>query len=254
MVLKVLDIFSGIGGFSLGLERTGGFQTVAFCEIEPYCRAVLRKHWPGVPIFEDVTKLGAADVGPVDVICGGFPCQQTSTAAAIHGRRKGLAGETSGLFSEILRLVRECHPKWCVVENPLGVETWAGEIARSLEGAGYGVSKSEFSASDLGLPHSRRRLFFVANLDGARLEIARPARSSKAQGQPWGTITGNFWRKAESGIWGMDDGLPGRMDRLRSLGNAVVPQVVEVVGRAILKSGSMPHAAGDPHTAAGGAG
>ena len=94
--MKVLDIFSGIGGFSLGLERTGGFKTVAFCEIEPYCRAVLRKHWPDVPIFEDVTKLGAADVGPVDVICGGFPCQDISVA----GKQAGIDGERSGLWSE----------------------------------------------------------------------------------------------------------------------------------------------------------
>ncbi len=241
MTLTVLDIFSGIGGFSLGLERTGGFKTVAFCEIEPYCRAVLRKHWPDVPIFEDVTKLGAADVGPVDVICGGFPCQQTSTAAAIHGKRAGLAGEASGLFSEMLRLVRECRPKWCIVENPLGVETWAGEIAGSLEGAGYGVSKSELSASDLGLPHSRRRVFFVANLDGARLEVARPIKSPKTAERQRRAVARDFWQQTEPGVWRMDDGVPSRMNRLRALGNAVIPQVVEVIGRAILECDSVPH-------------
>lgn len=78
--LRVLDLFSGIGGFSLGLERTGGFETVAFCEIDPFCRRVLAKHWPAVPCFEDVTKLRGEDVGPVDVICGGFPCQDISSA------------------------------------------------------------------------------------------------------------------------------------------------------------------------------
>src|SRR5688572_3765853 len=96
MTLRVLDLFSGIGGFSLGLERTGGFRTVAFCEIEPYCRSVLKKHWPDVPCFEDVRELHAFDVGPVDVICGGFPCQDISIA----GRGAGLAGTKSGLWSE----------------------------------------------------------------------------------------------------------------------------------------------------------
>src|SRR3990167_10969059 len=83
VMLRVLDLFSGIGGFSLGLERTGGFRTVAFCEIEPYCRAVLRKHWPGVPIFDDVRTIER--IGSIDVICGGFPCQPASRA----GKRRG---------------------------------------------------------------------------------------------------------------------------------------------------------------------
>ncbi len=113
MTLTVLDIFSGIGGFSLGLERTGGFKTVAFCEIEPYCRAVLRKHWPDVPIFEDVIKLGAADVGPVDVICGGFPCQDISVA----GKQAGIDGERSGLWSEYARLIGEIRPQFAIIEN-----------------------------------------------------------------------------------------------------------------------------------------
>jgi hypothetical protein len=111
--VNVLDLFSGIGGFSLGLERTGGMRTVAFCEIDPYCRAVLRKHWPAVPCFEDVRDLHAFDVGPVDVICGGFPCQDISTA----GRGAGLAGERSGLWSEYRRLIEECRPAWVVIEN-----------------------------------------------------------------------------------------------------------------------------------------
>ncbi len=84
-MLRVLDLFSGIGGFSLGLERTGGFRTVAFCEIEPYCRAVLKKHWPEVPCFEDVRTIKGTDVGVCDVITGGFPCQDISTAGKMAG-------------------------------------------------------------------------------------------------------------------------------------------------------------------------
>ena len=85
-MLRVLDLFSGIGGFSLGLERTGGFETAAFCEYEPFPRAVLAKHWPDVPCFPDVRKLKGSDIaGPIDVICGGYPCQPFSTA----GQRSG---------------------------------------------------------------------------------------------------------------------------------------------------------------------
>ena len=116
--LKVLDLFSGIGGFSLGLERTGGFETVAFCEIEEYPRRVLAKRWPGVPCYEDVRTLTAArlradGITRVDALTGGFPCQDLSVA----GKGLGLAGSRSGLWSEIVRLAGELRPKFIIVEN-----------------------------------------------------------------------------------------------------------------------------------------
>ena len=107
---RLLDLFSGIGGFSLGLERTGGFKTVAFCEIEAFPRRVLAKHWPGVPIYDDVRTLTAerlaADGIAVNAICGGFPCQDISNA----GSQAGIEGERSGLWSEIARLAGERLP------------------------------------------------------------------------------------------------------------------------------------------------
>src|SRR4051812_44846123 len=117
-MLRTLDLFSGIGGFSRGLERTGGFQTVAFCEIEPFCRRVLAKHWPDVPCYEDIKTLTAdrlLDDGlvPVDVICGGFPCQDISVA----GKGAGIDGERSGLWSEYARLIGEIQPRFIIVEN-----------------------------------------------------------------------------------------------------------------------------------------
>src|SRR5688572_6900268 len=116
--LKVLDLFSGIGGFSLGLERTGGFETVAFCEIDPFCRRVLAKHWPEVRQYEDVRELTAqklaADGIGVDVICGGFPCQDISLA---NNNGTGLAGEKSGLWCEFARLIGEVRPRFVIVEN-----------------------------------------------------------------------------------------------------------------------------------------
>ena len=117
-MLKVLDLFSGIGGFSLGLERTGGFETVAFCEIDPFCRRVLAKHWPNVRQYEDVRELTAerlaADGIAVDVITGGFPCQDISVA----GKKAGIVdGTRSGLWSEIARLTRDLRPQYVIVEN-----------------------------------------------------------------------------------------------------------------------------------------
>jgi DNA (cytosine-5)-methyltransferase 1 len=115
-MLRVLDLFSGVGGFSLGLERTGGFQTVAFSEVEPYCRAVLAKHWPNVPCYGDVRDLTAARLAAdgigVDAICGGWPCQDISVA----GKGAGLAGARSGLYREYIRLVHRAY-YWRNVEK-----------------------------------------------------------------------------------------------------------------------------------------
>ncbi|MCP4000455.1 MAG: DNA cytosine methyltransferase, partial [Gammaproteobacteria bacterium] len=117
MTLHVLDLFSGIGGFSLGLERTGGFKTVAFCEIEAYPRKVLAKHWPDVPQYTDVRELTGdrlrQDGITVDVITGGFPCQDISVA----GKGAGIEGERSGLWSEIARLTGEIRPRYVILEN-----------------------------------------------------------------------------------------------------------------------------------------
>jgi DNA (cytosine-5)-methyltransferase 1 len=117
--MNVLDLFSGIGGFSLGLERTNGFKTIAFCEIDPFCRKVLAKHWPGIPIFDDITKLNRGDldgIGEVDVICGGFPCQPVSCA----GKRKGDRDER-WLWPEFYRVVCLVKPRWVLVENVPGL-------------------------------------------------------------------------------------------------------------------------------------
>ena len=127
--MNVLDLFSGIGGFSLGLERAG-MRTVAFCEIDPFCRRVLAKHWPEVPCAEDITKRQFIP-GEADIICGGFPCQDLSTA----GNGAGLAGERSGLWRELLRAIRVVRPKFAVVENVAallsrGLGTVLGDLAK----------------------------------------------------------------------------------------------------------------------------
>lgn len=163
--MKVLDLFSGIGGFSLGLHRAG-FHTSAFCEIEPYCRAVLRKHWPETPIYDDVRALTASALSrdgiEIDVICGGFPCQPWSLA----GRRKG-RDDDRDLWPEMLRIIRDCEPRWVVGENVPGLDDKRfmalDGVLSDLEGAGYEARTFEIPACAVDAPHKRSRLFIVAN-------------------------------------------------------------------------------------------
>jgi DNA (cytosine-5)-methyltransferase 1 len=147
--MRVLDLFSGIGGFSLGLEAAG-FETIAFCEIDPFCRSVLKRHWPDVWCFEDVCTLPAGI--EADVICGGFPCQDISVA----GRNAGLVGARSGLWSEYRRHIEEIKPKWAIIENVSilrgrGLDQVLGELAE----IGYDAEWHCIPASALGAHHER---------------------------------------------------------------------------------------------------
>ena len=131
--LRVLDLFSGIGGFSLGLERAG-MQTVAFCEIDKVAQQVLRKHWPNVPIFDDVKTLKGDQLGTIDVICGGFPCQDLSFA----GKGAGLTGARSGLWWEFHRLIKEIQPSWVIIENVAALRSRGlDKVLGSLAEIGY---------------------------------------------------------------------------------------------------------------------
>jgi DNA (cytosine-5)-methyltransferase 1 len=161
--LKLLDLFSGIGGFSLGLERSGAFETVAFCEIEPFCRKVLKKHWPEVPQYGDIRGLSASQLEldgiRVDAICGGFPCQDISTA----GKGAGLAGERSGLWFEFARLIGEIRPRYVIVENVSallvrGLDAVLGSLAE----IGYDAEWHCIPAWFVGAPHGRDRVWIVA--------------------------------------------------------------------------------------------
>lgn len=261
-MLRVLDLFSGIGGFSLGLERTGGFETVAFCEIEEFPRRVLAKHWPGVPIYDDVRTLTAerlaADGIAVDVICGGFPCQDISSA----GRKVGIGGERSGLWTHYARLIGEIRPRYVLVENVAallarGLSVVLGDLAR----LGYDAEWDSIRASDVGLPHERARVWIVAYPDDEGEPVGAvndEARGLSAVGvashpergvKPLALHLARTWRQQQpvswDGVWphqdiasgmGVDDGLSNRLDRLRALGNAVVPQIPELIGRAILQA------------------
>ena len=165
--LKVLSLFAGIGGFDLGLERAGGFESVAFCEIDPFCQKVLAKHWPNVPCFSDVRELRGEQVGAVDVICGGFPCQDISTA----GNQAGMGeGTRSGLWSEIVRLTGELRPSFLLVENVAALLSgpsehrggWFGRVLGDLAAIGYDAEWHCIPASYVGARHRRDRVWILA--------------------------------------------------------------------------------------------
>lgn len=280
---RTLDLFSGIGGFALGLDRTGGFETIAFCEIDPFCRKVLAKHWPKVPCFEDVTKLGKEELdklGRIDVICGGFPCQDISCA----GKGAGIHGERSGLFWEIIRLVDLVRPRYIVLENvAMLLNRGLDEVLGALAESGYDAEWDCIPASAVGAPHRRDRVFIVAYPSDLRSPTTEQTRDHRSESQRqneirvrtsrrgedvadtdgigqlvfrsdqrsgnekykrWGkgnlpvgcdsNIRGRKQWSAEPDVGRVADGVPARVDRLRSLGNAVVPQVIEYIGNCIL--------------------
>lgn len=252
MTLRVLSLFAGIGGFDLGLERTGGFKTVAFCEIDPFCRRVLAKHWPEVPCYDDVRTLTAdrlrADGIAVDVICGGFPCQNVSNASAPHGGNNGLDGDQSGLWSEYERLIAELGPLGVIIEN---VEALLGNgldrVLRSLAALGYDAEWDVLPASLAGLPQPRKRTWIVAYPSSQRMEGLLSGISAGAAGPGRAGSSPHLLDIAHSAfggddrfpqplLRGMDDRPANWVDRLHACGNAVVPQIPELIGRAILAS------------------
>lgn len=169
MKLRTLSLFAGIGGFDLGLERTGGFCTVAFCEIDPFCRRVLAKHWPEVPCYDDVRTLTgerlAADGVSVDVICGGFPCQDISFA----GKGAGLAGERSGLWQEYARLIAEIRPAWVIIENVSALRSRGLDaVLGRLFAIGFDAEWHCIPAAAVGAPHRRDRVWVVGYASGER--------------------------------------------------------------------------------------
>ncbi len=163
--MKALSLFSGAGGMDLGLDRAG-ITAVAHCEIDPKAQSVLRRHWPDVPVISDVREV-TSDVGRVDLVHGGFPCQDISVA----GNRKGLAGDRSGLWWEFHRILGELRPRWCVIENVAGLLSSnrggdLGAILGALGDLGYGYAYRVLDARWFGVPQRRRRVFIVGHLGG----------------------------------------------------------------------------------------
>jgi site-specific DNA-cytosine methylase len=205
------SLFAGIGGLDLGFERAGltcSWQVA----LDEFRRRTLARHWPHVRRWDDVRTFPPDPVEEwkVDVVAGGFPCKQTSTSAAIHRRRLGLAGPDSGLWFEMLRIVRLVRPRFVVVENVAGARTWQGQIEGGLEDAGYRVPHEPMrvSAESFGAPHRRWRLFWLAHLDEPGPSLPRQPRPPPAERNSWRGPDGNAWVSALSRVLRVDDGLP----------------------------------------------
>jgi len=275
--MNVLDLFSGIGGFSHGLERAG-METVAFCEIDKFCQKVLKKHWPNVPIFNDVRNLDYD--GAVDLICGGFPCQPFSVA----GKQKG-KDDDRHLWPAMFSLIQKYRPSWVIGENVAGIINMGlDDVLTDLGSEGYTTRTFVIPACAVNAPHRRDRVWIVGyseyngQLAAKEQGVTGQANAGSQEGQnkhsesarpigAWETLSdpdnerrkrcskeslqGKWERISQplracegiSGGWDLptprvcrgDDGIPNRTHRLRSLGNSVVPQIPEIIGRAIMQ-------------------
>jgi DNA (cytosine-5)-methyltransferase 1 len=229
-----LDLFSGIGGMSIGLKEW--VRPFAYCEIDPYCQGVLlSRQSNGVidkgPIWDDILTLNAKNVGcGIDIIYGGFPCQDISTL----GNGEGLEGKRSRLFFEIVRLAKEIKPKFLFLENVSAITRRGGPaIAKIIAEMGYDCRWCVISAEGLMAPHKRERWFLLAHSNGepSRETYTKTLSQQEEQGpwlrhsRPnWRDGFGKHWKENKCPPFGMDDGLPFELDRARALGNSVCPQ------------------------------
>lgn len=256
------SLFAGIGGFELGLERAiPGAFTSWQVEQNKFCQKVLAKHWPGARIYDDVKNINKNNVEQVDILCGGFPCQDISIA----GKGAGLNGEKSGLWWEMHRIINELQPRAVILENvPVITLRGLGAVLGSLSQIGYDAEWCTIQASDFGAPHRRERWFCIAfprtigfYLDNERrlssyskkIRFKKYSRNSMRMEKKFLTqcrssedgriYSRNYWEKfpIESPLCRRDDGIPNRVDRIAALGNAIVPQCSEWIGKKLWESG-----------------
>jgi len=306
--MTVGSLFSGIGGFDLGLERAG-HEILWQVEWDSYCQKVLAKHWPDIPCHGDIHEVGKHNLEKVDIICGGFPCQPVSVA----GKRKG-QDDDRWLWPEFGRIICELRPKYVLVENVPGLLVRGmGDVLGDLSEFGYDAEWGIVSAASVGAPHLRKRIFIIAHANSttsrgrgvpgdvgdkgrkasknggtclqskdreayscdfesssedvadtsvirlqkhgllqpkefiesgkevAHAQRKRPTpgehegrpRCEKGVSQGCGVGVGSEWWKTEPNVGRVADGVPNRVDRLKGLGNAIVPQVVEYIGRRV---------------------
>lgn len=232
------SLFSGIGGFDLGLERAG-WRIVWQVENNPFCLRVLAKHWPEVARYGDIRDFPPANIFRPDIIVGGFPCQPHSTA----GKRGG-ARDDRNLWPEYRRIIAELNPTWVVGENVSGIiTTMLDDILDNLEDIGYATQAFNIPAGAFDKPHRRQRLWIIAHSNRNDGYIHQP----RSEGKIWfgDDINGGSlprgrreasWDQARSRVRRNDDGLPHWVDRIRALGNAVVPDIAQFLGELILKA------------------
>ncbi len=285
-MIRIGSLFAGIGGFERGIEAAiDGAETIWQVEQDSFCQKVLKKHWPNSKIYNDVRDITRDNVEPVDMLIGGFPCQDISLA----GKGEGLDGKKSGLWWEMHRIIRELRPRVVVMENVAAITIRGGlDVLGSLASIGYDAEWSIVSARSQGAPHKRDRWFCVAwptdsesRSSSHRIRRSNPEEReetreedlstsgkcadestdsklqrfekqsmyavrlgstfvSKCRGRKDdGRDKRNYWERCAppSPLCRVDDGIPDRIHRLKALGNAIVPQCSEYIGRLILESG-----------------
>ena len=288
-MLRHLDLFSGLGGFSLGLEATGGFETVAFCDIEKFSRKVLKKHWPNVKQYKDIKELTYEQIkedtlAPIDIVTGGYPCQPFSIAGSQRGEK-----DTRHLWPDMFRIVKECKPTWVIGENVSGhIKLGLDTVLQDLESEGYSVRAFSISASSIGANHQRERVWIIAhsNMENTRQhgrriestwntesigprtseETERSSDTNKINGSSErASLVGessdansqglqgrrseqqlrkdetkrptswDSWWESEPSVGRVANGIPHRVDRLKGLGNSLVPAIPFIIGQSILE-------------------
>jgi len=288
-MLRHLDLFSGLGGFSLGLEATGGFETVAFCDIEKFSRKVLKKHWPNVKQYKDIKELTYEQIkedtlAPIDIVTGGYPCQPFSIAGSQRGEK-----DKRHLWPDMFRIVKECKPTWVIGENVSGhIKLGLDTVLQDLESEGYSVRAFSISASSVGANHQRERVWIIAhsNMENTRqhgrriestwdTESIGPRTSEETEWSPnsdkvngsseRASLVGessdtnsqglqgrrseqqlreneterptswDSWWESEPSVGRVANGIPHRVDRLKGLGNSLVPAIPFIIGQSILR-------------------
>jgi len=260
--LEHLDLCSGIGGFALGLQNTGHFKTIAFCEIEPFCQKVLKQKFPDTKIYNDIKELKPNDerLKP-DIITAGFPCQPFSTA----GKRKG-AADNRNLWKETIRIIKESRPTWFIGENVPGIiSLYLDTVLKDLEEADYSTRTFNIPANSVGANHQRKRMWIIghANGDSEGNEFSNtngweqthePGSTLREKGNEKphvmhfdnGDVSDTWkgedtWWTHESKLFGVPHGVSTELDqtrnkRIKALGNAILPLIPYYLGKAILQT------------------
>ena len=253
--ITIGSCFAGIGGFELGLERgIPNSKTVWQIEQNKYCQTILQKHWPDATIYDDIREIDYDKIQTVDIICGGFPCQDISAA----GKGKGIEhGDRSGLWRQMHRLINHLQPRVAVLENVPAL-LWKNRgmhiVLQDLASIGYDAEWCTISARQFGAPHLRKRVFIIANtifehsnsehikakstntesMETQRLSQRRCSKDDGIQQRDYQ----NYWERfpTQPALRHRDDGVPDRLARLRALGNSIVPQCSEYIGKKIYES------------------
>lgn len=258
MTITIGSLFSGIGGFELGLERAiPQASTIWQVEQDTFCQSILRRHWPDATLHSDINQVGSHNLAEVDILCGGFPCQDISRA----GKQEGINGEKSGLWWQMHRLIGDLRPRVIVLENVAAiVSNGLSTVSESLAKLGYDLEWQIVSARQFGAPHIRKRWFGVAYTNSHRLWFKQHNQTQQQEKEAQFAINGqtesvglrgatntnsqrshseNYWHQdpPKPTLCELDDGVSNRMARLKALGNAIVPQCSEYIGHRIRLSG-----------------